>query len=232
MDRKNSFLVYTDYIRQIELLTMEQRGQLLTAMMQYALEGEIKKLELDPVTAMAFSFIQAQMARDDEKYQSTLRARKEAGAKGGRPSKKKEAKELEKAKEANGFSEKQIKAKKHDNDNVNDNDNDEKKRENTRERKTKSPPLSEQEYNLLCQEFDKNLVDRKIEKAERYQGCFTYTVLREWCAEEQKWRTQQQERWKKDKKVTFSVPNRFFNFKQRNYSEEYYRQLEIKALTS
>lgn len=115
---KNSFVLYCDYMRQIELLNMEQRGVLLTAIMQYSSGHEV--IEMDGMTKMAFSFIKDQLDRDNEKYEKTVEARREAGRKGGRPSKQVEAKK------ANGFSDKQKKqgkAKKPDNDNVNDNDN-------------------------------------------------------------------------------------------------------------
>ena len=108
---KNSFVMYTDYMEQINLLNMEQRGMLFTAIMQYA-SGETL-LEMDGMTAMAFSFIKSRMDKDFEKYQQTVEKRKEAGKLGGRP-------------KANGFSEKQTKAKKPDNEYDNDNVNDKK----------------------------------------------------------------------------------------------------------
>lgn len=115
---KNSFVMYTDYMEHIELLSREQRGDLLTAIMAYASEKDLP--EIDGMTMMAFSFIRRQMDRDREKYIETVKKRKEAGKLGGRP---KANGSDEKAKKANGFSEKQTEAKKPDNDNVNDNDN-------------------------------------------------------------------------------------------------------------
>ena len=138
MTAKNSFVLYTDYINQIELLDIEQRGVLFTAIMYYSSGVELP--EMDAVTAMAFSFIKSQLDKDLEKYNKTVESRKEAGKRGGRPSRKdnNEAENQEKAngfsekqakaKKANGFSEKQAKAKKpdneYDNDNVNDNESD------------------------------------------------------------------------------------------------------------
>lgn len=120
---KNSFVLYTDYINQVDLLDMNQRGMLFTAIMHYAAGREIP--ELDGMTSMAFSFVKSQLDKDDEKYQRTVEARREAGKKGGRPPSEANGffEKQEKAKKANGFSEKQTKAKKPDNDNVNDNDN-------------------------------------------------------------------------------------------------------------
>ena len=80
---KDSFVLYTEYMAQIELLNMEQRGELLTSIMNHAL-GRASP-ELDAVTSMAFSFIRSRMDRDGERYEKTVEARKEAGKMGGRP---------------------------------------------------------------------------------------------------------------------------------------------------
>ena len=122
---KNSFVMYIDYLPQIELLTMEQRGILITAIMYYSSGRDLP--EMDGITSMAFSFIKSQLDRDNEKYEKTSQARKNAGKMGGRPSSSDPngfSEKQEKAKKANGFSEKQEKAKKPDNDNVDDNEND------------------------------------------------------------------------------------------------------------
>ena len=115
---KNSFVIYTDYMEQVELLTMEQRGILFTSIMAYASEKELP--DMDGMTKMAFSFIKATMDRDMEKYRQTVEKRKEAGKLGGRPKADGSSEKQSKAKKANGFSEKQDKAKKPDNDSVND----------------------------------------------------------------------------------------------------------------
>lgn len=114
---KDSFVLYTKYLDNIQALSMEQRGMLFTSLMLYASGQEPE--EMDPVTAMAFSFIKSQMDKDIEKYNETCAKRSEAGKLGGRPKKQEEAKK------ANGFSEnqkKQGKAKKADNEYDNDND--------------------------------------------------------------------------------------------------------------
>lgn len=67
---KNSFVIYTDYMEQVELLTMEQRGILFTSIMAYASEKELP--DMDGMTKMAFSFIKATMDRDMEKYRQTV----------------------------------------------------------------------------------------------------------------------------------------------------------------
>ena len=94
---KNSFVMYTDYMQHLELMSMEQRGVFLTAIMQYVSGAELP--EMDGMVRMAFSFAKAQIERDDLNYQRVIAARSEAGKQGGRP-------------KANAFPEKQNEAKK------------------------------------------------------------------------------------------------------------------------
>ena len=77
---KNSFLIYLDYQEQFELLTDEQAGQLIKAIIKYEKTGEIT--ELDGMTKMAFSFIKTQLDRDREKWQEEKKKRSEAGKRG------------------------------------------------------------------------------------------------------------------------------------------------------
>ena len=80
---RNSFVLYTSYLKHIELLTIEQRGMLLTAIFKYASGAEPDGM--DDMTRMAFSFIKSDMDENAEKYQKTVNARRESGKKGGRP---------------------------------------------------------------------------------------------------------------------------------------------------
>ena len=120
---KNSFVMYTDYYEHMELLAMEQRGVLFTAIMCYASGREMP--DMDGMTMMAFSFIKSQMDRDTTRYVRTVEARSQAGKKGGRPRKEANAfsENQEKAKKANAFSGKQTKAKKADTVTDNDTEN-------------------------------------------------------------------------------------------------------------
>lgn len=77
---KNSFLIYLDYQEQFELLTDEQAGQLIKAIIKYEKAGEITKLE--GMTKMAFSFIKQQLDRDSEKWKEEKQKRSEAGKRG------------------------------------------------------------------------------------------------------------------------------------------------------
>ena len=80
---KNSFVLYTEYSKHLELLSMEQRGVLFTAIMAFETGEEMP--DMDGMTKMAFSFISEQLSRDKEKYESICKKRSEAGRNGGRP---------------------------------------------------------------------------------------------------------------------------------------------------
>ena len=73
---KTSFILYTEYLQHMQLLTMEQRGVLFTAIIAY--EGDAEMPEMDAVVQMAFSFIKARLARDEEKYTEVSKKRSEA----------------------------------------------------------------------------------------------------------------------------------------------------------
>ena len=81
MAEKNSFVLYTEYLKHIQKMSMEQRGELFTAILCYAAGDPLP--ELDAAPDMAFSFIKERMDRDTEKYEETIDRRKEAGRKGG-----------------------------------------------------------------------------------------------------------------------------------------------------
>lgn len=130
---KKGFVLYYDYREHLTLLSDEERGKLLMALLNYGESHE--EPNLDGAALMAFSFIRSQMDRDAEKYAKTCEKRKEAGKQGGRPSKAKAAEEGEKktltppkkqtkAKKANAFSENQNEAKKADTDTNKDTDTD------------------------------------------------------------------------------------------------------------
>lgn len=116
---KKSFVFYYDYRQHLSLLTDEDRGRLLMALLDYGENGS--EPDLDGAARMAFSFIATQMDRDAAKYAETVQKRREAGRQGGRPKANESNEKQTKAKKANGFSEKQTKAKKPDTDTVTDN---------------------------------------------------------------------------------------------------------------
>ena len=112
-EQKKGFVLYHDYRNHLALLSDEERGQLLMALLDYS-ENE-QEPELGGAALMAFSFIRSQLDRDADKYAETVQKRREAGKQGGRPPKANESNENQnEAKKANGFFEKQNKAKKPD----------------------------------------------------------------------------------------------------------------------
>lgn len=130
-EEKKSFMLYYDYREHLQILTDEERGKLLMALMDYGMTGEHQKLT--GAALMAFSFITSQMDRDAERYAEKCKKRSEAGKQGGRPRKAKASEDgadkptapnnaEEKAKKANGFFEKQTEAKKADTETDTDTD--------------------------------------------------------------------------------------------------------------
>lgn len=105
MVEKPSFVLYIEYLKHIQKLSMEQRGELFTAILCYAAGDEVP--ELDAAADMAFSFIRERMDRDSAAYMEKVEKRREAGKLGGRPKANGFSEKQEKAKKANGFSEKQ-----------------------------------------------------------------------------------------------------------------------------
>ena len=88
---KNSFLIYLDYEEQFNLLTNEQIGRLMRAIIKYEKTSEIT--ELDGMTKMAFSFIKTRLDRDREKYNKRCEKNRENAKKGGRPKKEEKQKD-------------------------------------------------------------------------------------------------------------------------------------------
>lgn len=115
---KSSFLIYLDYEEQFNLLTDEQIGQLMRAIIKYEKTREIP--QLNGIVKMAFSFIKTQLDRDREKYEARCEKNRENAKKGGRP--RKNQKDNLKA---NGFNENQMDAKKLDDDKEDEEDNEE-----------------------------------------------------------------------------------------------------------
>ena len=98
--KKEDFIFHLEYREQIDMLSTEQKGELLDALCDYAQTGEVQ-VELDPLTKMCFSIIRQRMDRDTENYEKKCERLRANGSKGGRPSKTEEEK-------PNGFSENQM----------------------------------------------------------------------------------------------------------------------------
>ena len=106
----DSFILYTSQYPAIKSLSKPAKGELLEALYQYALTGEIPHFSLAE-TEMAFNFIRIRIDENNAKYMSVSEKRREAGRKGGRP-RKVNAKNQEKANKPNAFSKSKAKQKK------------------------------------------------------------------------------------------------------------------------
>ncbi len=86
MNEKKGFILYKNFENQFRLLTLEQRGELITAVFEYARAGEICG-ELTPLVAMAFTIIKDSLDRDQEAYTQRCEQNARNGRLGGRPRK-------------------------------------------------------------------------------------------------------------------------------------------------
>lgn len=114
-EEKKSFVLYHSFANQFELLSMEERGELISAIFQYERTREANPLT--PLVQMAFSCIREALDRDRAAYEEKCEQNAKNGKKGGRPRKVFFSEKTER------FFEKPKKAD-NDNDNGNDNEND------------------------------------------------------------------------------------------------------------
>ena len=146
---RDSFIVVATYMKSFEKLNMEQRGILITAMINYQMGKELP--EMDAVTDMAFSFIKDGMDFNNAKYEEMCERNRINGKKGGRP---KASGFSENPKNPHGFSENPQKPKEtlyeydYDYEYENDIDND---IEETKPKKRFTKP-SVEEVRAYCQE--------------------------------------------------------------------------------
>lgn len=147
MDSKCSFVLYTEYLEHIALLTMEQRGLLFTAILTYV--AGYDPPVMDGTTQMAFSFIRSRLDRDGAAYADKIKKRSDAGKQGGRP-KANESNETQK--KANAFSEKQTKA------------NESKQKQNNPDTVPVTVPVSVINKNILCKSADADALFERLWK--------------------------------------------------------------------
>ena len=83
---RNCFLLYYNFANQFDLLNLEERGMLITAIFQYAKYQSVE-IELPTLVQMAFSCIKDVLDRDIESYAAKCKQNTENGKKGGRPRK-------------------------------------------------------------------------------------------------------------------------------------------------
>ena len=84
--KKKSFVLYENYENTFRLLSLEQRGALITAIFEYERQQKVD-IPLTKSTKVAFQNIKDTLDRDRESYLKKCEQRSACGKSGGRPSK-------------------------------------------------------------------------------------------------------------------------------------------------
>lgn len=180
-----SFVIYKDWEEYVDALgSDEEAGKLFKALFAFAKRAE--EAEFVGALKMAFIVMRNSIERDGEKWENTCSVRSEAGKKGGRPSKTNDFSENQI--KANGFFEKQTKAKKADKETDKDTDTEKEiitpptpsKGENApQKRKASKPPkekyaefvsMTNDEYASLVAKVGEQGTKRCIEILDNYMG--------------------------------------------------------------
>ena len=80
---KDSFILYDNYIENLECLSDEQIGVLFKSI--FSARNNKQLPNMDSAVKMAYSFMMSQIKRDAEKYNNICALRSAAGSKGGAP---------------------------------------------------------------------------------------------------------------------------------------------------
>lgn len=99
MASKKGFIIYADMLNSIEPLSMQERGELFTALL--CDQGGKKMPDMSAAAKVAFLFVKRSVDANNEKYNRISEARREAGKKGGRPKQEKANESKIKQNEAN-----------------------------------------------------------------------------------------------------------------------------------
>ena len=107
-DEHGSFIMYNESWSGMQLLSREQRGDLLTALMAFNGADDCEMPEMDQATACIFAMLRPRLEANRKKYQETVEKRKEGGKLGGRPVSKPQGSEknLKVSEKTSRFSEK------------------------------------------------------------------------------------------------------------------------------
>ena len=218
-DGKSSFVLYTEYLRHIQKMSMDQRGELFTAILRYAAGESVP--ELDAAADMAFSFIRERMDRDNAAYMEKVEKRREAGKLGGRPKANAYDENQTKAKKANGFSEKQ-----NNPDTVPVTDTVSVFEKESKEKSLRFSPPTRQDVADYCKE--KGFVGFDVERFLDYYTSNGWMVgkskMKDWKAAVRNWA-----RAGTAPRPNNTRGNKFSNFEQRQYD---YDALETDLLNS
>ena len=118
-NKANSFILYQSYEAQFALLSMQKRGELISAIFEYERTGIVPE-GLSKMVAIVFYSIKEGLDRNREAYNEKCKRNTENGRLGGRPRKNFSAPKTERF-----FEEPKKADNDYDNDNDNDFDNDE-----------------------------------------------------------------------------------------------------------
>ena len=81
MGKKNSFIFYYDWLDIIEPLSNEQKGELITAVFDYVIDGKNPEFS-DLALKISFNIIRNTINRDSRKYEEMCALRSKNGKKG------------------------------------------------------------------------------------------------------------------------------------------------------
>jgi len=192
---------------------------LFTAILCYAAGEPV--LDLDAAADMAFSFIRERMDRDSVAYMEKVEKRREAGKLGGRPKANGFSEKQEKAKKANGFSEKQ-----NNPDTVPVTDTVSVFEKESKEKSLRFSPPARQDVADYCKE--KGFSDFDVERFVDYYTSNGWMVgkskMKDWKAAVRNWA-----RAGTAPRPNNTRGNKFSNFEQRQYD---YDALETALLNS
>ena len=85
MKKPQAIYLYFDSLNELDMLSDEQTGRLLKALLRYGESGETPDFSDDKALMLVFSVMSRKIDRDFEKYAQICEKRKEAGRKGGAP---------------------------------------------------------------------------------------------------------------------------------------------------
>ena len=168
---KNSFVMYHEWKTYFDMLTLDEKGELITAIFEYQVNEKVND-NLSPMLLMAFAFMKNQFDRDSASYEEKRQQLVENGKKGGRPKKPKGS--VNNQKEPKGLCENQTKAKKAVNGNGDANDNANCNAignggVNGMLPSSTAPPLSEEERQaLLLKGISEAYINERLQRAEAY----------------------------------------------------------------
>lgn len=85
MKKPQAVNFFIDSLKELDLLTDEQTGKLLKALLRYAENGEEPDFSDDKAIMLMFSMMSRRIDRDFERYSKVCEKRSEVGKKGGAP---------------------------------------------------------------------------------------------------------------------------------------------------